>query len=74
MVAEPLPLIAILDLLDADRGRADPSARHDQRVIRQFIDVHQAGRAKILGGLKGLQQGQVGVTAATRTQYRAAAS
>ena len=50
------------------------AARHDQRVIWQFVHVDELDRAEILGGLEGLQQGEIGVTATTRTQHRAAAS
>ena len=74
MVAEAFPFVAVLDLLDADRGSANAAAWHDQGVIRQFVHVHQGGRAEILGGLQGLQQGEIGVTATPRTQHRAAAS
>ena len=73
MVAETLAFVAVLDLLDADRGGADPAARHDQGVIRQFVHVHQGGRAEVLGRLQGLEQGQIGIAAASRAQHRAAA-
>ena len=73
MVAEALAFVAVLDLLHADRGGTDPAARHDQGVIRQFVHVHQGGRAEILGGLQGLEQGEIGIAAASRAQHRTAA-
>ena len=68
-IPQTVPLVAVLDLLHADQRGADPAARHDQGVVRQFVHVDQRGRAEVLGRLQRLQQGVVRVAAAARTEH-----
>ena len=72
VMAEPGALVPVLDLLDADRGGADAAARHDQAVVREFVQVDQRDGAVVLGRLQGLEQGEVRVTAAAGAEHRAA--
>jgi hypothetical protein len=71
-IPQPLPLVAGLDLLQADQRGADPAAGHDQAVARQVVHVDQCGRTEVLGRLQRLQQGVVGVPAPARTEHGAA--
>jgi hypothetical protein len=55
MLAEQCALTTVLDLLDADRWSADAPAWHDQRVVRQLVQVNQGNRTEVLGCLQCLQ-------------------
>jgi hypothetical protein len=72
VIAQPTALVAVLELLQADRRRADPAARHDQRVVRQLVQVDEGHRAALLGRLQRLQQPVVRVTAPAGAQDGAA--
>ena len=41
MLPEPFSLVPVLELFQDDRGGTDPGARHDQRVIGQFVQIDQ---------------------------------
>ncbi len=70
---EPRALVAVLDFLDAHRGGANAAARHDERIVGQFVQVDQRNRAVVLGRLQRLEQRQVRIAAAAGAEDRAAA-
>ena len=72
-IPQTLPLVARLDLLQADQRGTDPAARHDQAIAGQIVHVNQGGRAEILSRLQRLQQGVVRVPATARAEHGAAA-
>src|SRR5215471_14476140 len=72
MIPEPSSLVAVLELFDGDRGSADPAARHDQRIIGQFVQIDQRDRAEVLGCLQCLYQCHVRIPPATCAEDGAA--
>src|SRR5215475_14310609 len=72
MLPEPCSLVPVLELFDGYRGGADPAARHDQRVIGQFVQIDQRGRAEVLCCLQCLQQCHVRIPPATCAEDGAA--
>jgi len=54
--------------------RADHPARHDQRIVRQIIEVYQLGRTDLLERLERQEQPDMGVAAASGAEHGAAAS
>ena len=72
MIPEPGSLVPVLELFQDDRGGTDPGARHDQRVIGQFVQIDQRNRAEVLGCLQYLQQCHVCIAPATCAEDGAA--
>ena len=72
LLPEPYSLVPVLELFQDDRGGADPGARHDQRVIGQFVQIDQGHRPEVLGCLQRLQQCHVGIAPATCAEDGAA--
>jgi hypothetical protein len=73
VLAQPAAFVPVLDLLHADRRRADRTARHDQGIIGQFVQVHQGDGAEVLGGLQDLQQPEIWIAATAGAEHGAAA-
>jgi 3-oxoacyl-[acyl-carrier protein] reductase len=49
-IPQTLPLVAGLDLLQADQRGADPAAGHDQAIVRQFVHVDQRSMVRQRSG------------------------
>jgi len=73
MIPQDHALVAVPDLLDGHRRRADHSARHDQDVAWQLVQVHQLGRPELLHRLHRLQQSDPRVPAPAGAEHGAAA-
>ena len=73
VLAQDVAFTAVLDLLDVHGRRADHPAWHDQRVVREIVEVDELGRPDLLQRLESKQQPDPRIATAAGAEDRAAA-